>query len=367
MQISFFDLKRENDRYTEEIKQAIGRVVDSGWFILGTEKETFEKSFAEFCGTDYCIGVASGLDAIRLILEGYKALNILQNGDEIILPGNTFIATTLAVSQAGLSPILTDCDINTFNISLEDIENRITPKTRAIIAVHLYGQIVSIDELKKICKKHNLLLIEDAAQAHGASLDNKSAGNLGDAAAFSFYPTKNIGALGDAGAITTNNSELAKKIYALSNYGSIKKYVHELKGTNSRLDEIQAAVLLVKLQYIKENNIKRQQIARFYSNNIRNRHLILPNESISDEHVFHQYVIRCKKRDALKIFLENNRIQTQIHYSKAIHKQSAYKEFNTINLPNCETLQNEILSLPMYPTLSEEELLFIVETINKFE
>lgn len=367
MQIPFFDLKRENDRYAEEIKRAISRVVDSGWFISGTEKESFENNFAEFCGTKHCIGVSSGLDAIRLILEGYKALNILQDRDEIILPGNTFIATALAVSQTGLSPILADCDINTFNISTEDIKCRITPKSKAIIAVHLYGQIAPIDELQKICKKYNLLLIEDAAQAHGASFDNKLAGNLGDAAAFSFYPTKNLGAMGDAGAITTNNSELAEKIYTLSNYGSKVKYMHELKGINSRLDEIQAAILLIKLQHIKENNRIRQQIARFYNENIKNRQLILPKEYTSNEHIFHQYVIRCKRRDALKIFLENNGIQTQIHYPKAIHKQSAYSEFNSLNLPNCETLQSEILSLPMYQTLREEELHFIVETINKFE
>lgn len=367
MQIPFFDLKRENNRYAKEIKRAISRVVDSGWYISGTEKKAFENNFAEFCGTKHCIGVASGLDAIRLILDGYKALNILQDGDEIILPSNTFIATALAVSQTGLSPILADCDINTFNISIEDIECRITPNTKAIIAVHLYGQIAPIDELKKICKKYSLLLIEDAAQAHGASISNRFTGNFGDAAAFSFYPAKNIGAMGDAGAITTNNSELAEKVYALSNYGSKAKYMHELKGINSRLDEIQAAILLVKLQHIKENNRIRQQIARFYNENIKNRQLILPKEYTSNEHVFHQYVIRCKRRDALKMFLENNGIQTQVHYPKAIHKQSAYKEFNSLNIPNCEILQNEILSLPMYPTLRGEELHFIVETINKFE
>lgn len=367
MKVPFFDLKRENDRYAKEIKYAIDSVVDSGWYILGAKKNAFENAFATFCGTKYCIGVASGLDAIRLILEGYKALDVFQNGDEIILPGNTFIATALAVSQAGLSPILVDCDVNTYNISPIDVQNKITSKTKAIIAVHLFGLVAPIDELQQICNAHNLLLIEDAAQAQGATSNQKYAGNMANAAAFSFYPTKNLGAMGDAGAITTNDSKLAEIVYSLSNYGSAKKYEHELKGINSRLDEVQAAVLGVKLQYLKDNNRRRQQIAEIYKDNITNELLLLPQSYLCDKHVFHQYVIRTPKRDSLQSFLAINNIQTQIHYPKSIHKQTAYKELSDLKLPNCEQLQNEILSLPMFPSLTENELQFIVEAINKFK
>mgnify|MGYP001205241796 CR=1 FL=1 len=367
MKIPFFDLKRENDRYAVEIKHAVDRVLDSGWYISGSEKETFENSFASFCGSKHCIGVGSGLDAIRLILEGYKILGILSEGDEIILPANTFIATALAVSQSKLSPILADCDVNTFNISPEDVERKITSKTKAIIAVHLYGLIAPIDELKKICDKYNLLLIEDAAQAHGATLGNKMTGNLADAAAFSFYPTKNLGAMGDAGAITTNNPNLAEAIRSSSNYGSRQKYVYEVKGINSRLDEIQAAILSVKLRYLEENNYKRQLIAQYYNDNIKNELIILPQKNTDNEHVYHQYVIRTEKRDALQLFLANSNIQTQIHYPIAIHKQAAYYEFNNQDFPNSETFQSRILSLPIYSSLMDNELDYIIKTIRKFQ
>lgn len=366
-EIPFFDLKRENERYATEIKQAIDRVVGSGWYILGPEKECFENEYAEFCQTEHCIGVASGLDAIRLILEGYKTLGALNESDEVILPANTFIATALAVSQSGLTPILTDCDLKTFNISTVDIEKRITQKTKAIIAVHLYGQVAAISELKQICKKNDLLLIEDAAQAHGATYKNKIAGNLADAAAFSFYPTKNLGAMGDAGAITTNDTELANIIRALSNYGSCKKYEHKFKGINSRLDEIQAAVLRIKLRYLRDVNYRRQQIAKFYSNHINNKQVLLPESSLSTEHVYHQYVIRSKDRDRLQSFLATDKIQTQIHYPFSIHKQAAYQEFSNQTFQNSEILQSEILSLPIYPSLTENEISYIADIINKFQ
>lgn len=364
--IPFLDLRQETRMQADEIKQAISRVIDSGWYVMGEEKISFEKEFADFCCTKHCVGVGNGLDALRLILEGYKTLGLMQDGDEIILPVNTFIATALAVTQTGLIPILSDCDIHTFNISTSDIEHRIAPKTKAIIAVHLYGRVAPIKELKQIAQKHNLLLIEDAAQAHGAKLDNQVVGNLADAAAFSFYPAKNLGAMGDAGAITTNNEKLTSIVQNISNYGSIQKYKHTYKGLNSRLDEIQAAILRIKLKHLNQANAKRIGIAKYYNDNIRNEQIILPELIDNSEHVYHQYVIRSNKRDALKSYLEGHGIFTQIHYPKAIHLQEAYKKLSSQSFVNAELLQSEILSLPIYPTLSSENIEYIVNTINNW-
>ncbi|MDR2956148.1 MAG: DegT/DnrJ/EryC1/StrS family aminotransferase [Prevotella sp.] len=364
--IPFLDLKRENERYGDEIKEAVNRVIDSGWYILGKEKEQFEKAFAGYCGTQFCVGVGNGLDAIRLILMAYMEQGIMQDGDEIILPANSFIATALAVTQCKLKPIFADCDPVTYNIAPSSIRERITPKTRAIIAVHLYGQIAPMDELNDIAKEYNLRLIEDAAQAHGAVYKDRKAGNLADAAAFSFYPVKNLGGLGDAGAITTNNKGLAHTIQSLSNYGSVEKYIHQYKGMNSRLDEIQAAILSVKLKYLDEENKQRQQIASLYSEKIKNKHIILPQIKDINSHVFHLYVIRTKQRDILQKFLMDNGVQTQIHYPVTIHKQKAYIDSSHVNLPVCERLQNEVLSLPLYPSLTKNEIEKVIDLLNSW-
>ncbi|MDR0823935.1 MAG: DegT/DnrJ/EryC1/StrS family aminotransferase [Prevotella sp.] len=362
--ILFFNLKRENERYASGIKEAVSRVVDSGWYIRGRENELFEANFASYCNTDYCIGVGNGLDAIRLILMGFMELGKINPGDEVILPANTFIATALAVTQCGLTPVLADCDIRSYNINPASVRGRITEKTKAIIAVHLYGQIAAMDELRELTDEYNLLLIEDAAQAHGAVYKGRKAGSIGDAAAFSFYPIKNLGSLGDAGAVTTNHTELSKIIRSLSNYGSDEKYIHKYKGFNSRLDELQAAILSVRLKYLDEDNRRRRQIAKFYSEKIRNNAFILPEAKEWDSHVFHQFVIRTGERMKVQQHLAYNNIQTQIHYPRAIHKQQAYSEMKYLRLPVSELLQDEVLSLPLYPSLTDGESRKIVEVLN---
>lgn len=362
--ILFLNLKRENARYEAIFKEALSCVTDSGWFILGEEKKRFEKDFAAYCGVNDCIGVGNGLDALRLILLVYMEMGIIQQGDEVILPANTFIATALAVSQCGLVPVLADCDIQTYNIDPQSVKEKITSKTKAIIAVHLYGRAASMNELKSIAEQYNLKLIEDAAQAHGAVYQGKKAGNLADAAAFSFYPIKNLGALGDAGAVTTNDTELASLIESLSNYGSDEKYIHKYKGLNSRLDEIQAAILSARLKYLDEDNRRRKEIALYYNENIKNSSIVLPLIEDIDSHVFHLYVIRCQQRDRLQQYLTDNGIQTQIHYPLSIHKQAAYSELSEQNLPIAERLQNEVLSLPLYPSLKEGELDKIIKVLN---
>lgn len=364
--ILFLNLERENKRYASEFKEAASRVIDSGWYILGKEKERFEKEFADYCGTTHCIGVGNGLDAIRLILMGYMVRGIMQEGDEIIVPANSFIATALAVSQCGLKPIFVDCDIHTYNIDPALILKKVSSKTKAIIAVHLYGQVAVMDELRIIARQYNLKLIEDAAQAHGAVYDGRKVGGLGDAAAFSFYPVKNLGALGDAGAVTTNDDSLAEIVRALSNYGSDDKYVHKYKGLNSRLDEIQAAILSIRLKYLDQDNKKRIEIACYYSENIKNSEIILPLAADKGSHVFHLYVIRFLQRDKLYRYLLDNGIQTQIHYPLSIHKQEAYSKLKNIVTPVAECLQEEVLSLPLYPSLKSEEIHKIVEVLNQF-
>lgn len=366
MNIPFLDLRREQKHYLDEIKATVARVIDSGWYILGNEKENFEKEFASYCGVKHCIGVGNGLDAIRLILLAYMELGVMRKGDEVLLPANSFIASALAVSQCGLTPVLVDCDLQTYNIDVSQIEEKITSKTKAILAVHLYGQVTDIRKLKEISNKYNLKLIEDAAQAHGAVYDGVKAGALGDAAAFSFYPVKNLGALGDAGAVTTDDLELAKLVASLSNYGSEEKYTHDLKGLNSRLDDIQAAVLSLKLQYLDAENIKRQTVSLEYNRRIDNQKVVTPKVDRLEGHVFHIYAIRCKQRDDLQAYLSQKGIATQIHYPKAIHNQEAYKELNNSNLPNANQLENEMLSLPIFPSMTEEERSYIVNTLNSW-
>ena len=341
-------------------------MADSGRYILGEEKESFENSFAAYCGAKHAVGVGSGLDAIRLILMAYKELGCMQDGDEVILPANSFIATALPVSACNLKPVFVDCDIRTFNIDNTLIEKRITPKTKAVIAVHLYGQVAVMDELKRLSDKYGLKLIEDAAQAHGAVFKGQKAGNLGSAAAFSFYPTKNLGALGDAGAVTTNDDELAEMVRWLSLYGSTSKYEHNYKGLNSRIGEMEAAVLNVKLKYLDEIIRNKQDLADYYNVNIENDLIIKPVVAKREEHVFHLYVIRCTRREKLQSFLYENGIQTQIHYPKSIHKQQAYKEYNDLIFPVSEQLQNEVLSLPLYQSLKDSEVSRIIENVNKY-
>lgn len=364
--IPFLDLKNTNEQYQSEIEDALLRVARSGWYILGKEVDRFEKSFASYCNVNYCIGVGNGLEAIRLIFRAYKELGFIQDGDEVIVPANTYIATILAITESNLTPILVEPDILTYNIDPSKIERFITSRTKAMLPVHLYGRLCPMDELSMLARKYNLKLIDDAAQAHGAIYRGKKVGGLCDATAFSFYPTKNLGALGDAGAVTTNDIVLANTIRALSNYGSIKKYENIFKGENSRLDEMQAAVLSVKLKYLDEDTLKRQKIAKFYLAHINNKNIILPSIDVLEEHAFHLFVIRCKERTRLIQHLSDNGVDTQIHYPVPPHKQKAYKEWNNLSYPITELIHEEVLSLPLHTQLSFSDIEFICTQINLF-
>lgn len=365
--IPFLDLKETNKAYQSEIEKAVLRVVRSGWYILGEEVRAFEDSFADYCGADYCIGVGNGLEAISLILKSYKELGIFNDGDEVIVPANTYIATVLAVSNSGLIPVLVEPDIRTYNIDVNRIEEKISPRTKAILTVHLYGQVSPMDELRIIAQKHNLKLIDDAAQAHGAMYKNRKVGNLCDATAFSFYPTKNLGALGDAGAVVTNDKELADIIRSLANYGTTSKYINRYKGENSRLDEMQAAILSVKLRYLDEEVRKRQSLASFYLANLYNNTLItLPQVASNKQHVFHLFVIRCSERNKLQQYLLDKGIRTEIHYPVPVHKQEAYKEWNGLSYPVSEKIANEILSLPLRISLNTGEMTTICSALNEY-
>jgi len=364
--IKFLDLKKLNSKYKKEIKNAIQNVIDSGWYILGKEVEAFEKEFAEYCGTKYCLGVGNGLDALSLIIRGYKELGIFKENDEIIVPANTYVASILSISDNNLKPVLVEPDINTYNINHELIEEKITDKTKAIMVVHLYGQPVDMEPIWEMAKKYNLKIIEDSAQAHGAEYKRIKTGNLGDASGFSFYPSKNLGALGDGGAITTNDKDLYEVIKALRNYGSIEKYKNIYKGVNSRLDEIQAAILRVKLKYLDREIEVRNQLANIYFQNIKNKKIILPLILKDVKHGWHLFVIRTKNRDKLKIYLLEKGIQTETHYPIPPHKQKAYKEFNHLNLLITEQIHNEVLSLPLNSTLTKEEVMYISDIINRF-
>jgi dTDP-4-amino-4,6-dideoxygalactose transaminase len=365
--ISFLDLKKLNAQYRDELIEACTRVIDSGWYILGKEVEEFEKEFANYCGTKYTIGVGNGLDALTLILRAYKELGILSDGDEVIVPANTYIATVLAITNNNLTPVLVEPDIDTYLIDPDKIEENITLKTKAIMVVHLYGQACEMDKINEIAKKYNLKVIEDSAQSHGAYYKDKRSGNLADASGFSFYPGKNLGALGDAGAITTNDDQLAEVLKALRNYGSHKKYKNIYKGVNSRLDEIQAAILRVKLKYLDEEIEKRRKIARFYLENIKNDNIILPKVREDSNHVWHLFVIRTEKRDKLQKYLLDKGIHTLIHYPIPPHKQNAYKEWNDRNYPITEKISKEVLSLPISGVLTLEEAEKVIEAINEFD
>ena len=364
--IKFLDLKKINAQYKQELTIAANRVIDSGWYLMGKELETFEQSYAIFCNVKFALGVANGLDALRLIFKGYIELGIMTKGDEVIVPSNTYIASVLAITDNDLIPVFVEPNLEMYNLDSNKIEAAITNKTKAILTVHLYGQNSIDDQMLKICSSHNLKLIEDAAQSHGAEWNGKISGGIGDAAGHSFYPGKNLGALGDAGAVTTNDQALAKTIAALRNYGSEKKYENSYKGLNSRLDEIQAAFLSVKLKYIQDDIENRRKVANYYLNNIKNDNIILPTVLKEEGHVWHLFVIRTENRNRLQEYLKNNNVQTLIHYPIPIHHQDAYVEFKSLNLPLSEKIHKQVLSLPIGVHLTDEDLAYIVKVINEF-
>lgn len=363
--VKFLDLQAITQKYSDEIHEAVNRVVDSGWYLQGKENETFEMNYAQYIGTKYAIGCANGLDALIWILRAYVEMGIMNPGDEVIVPANTYIASILAISENGLKPVLVEPSIETYQIDDSKIEGAITERTKAVLIVHLYGQCAYTDKIGEMCQKYNLKLVEDNAQAHGCKFNGRKTGSLGDAAGHSFYPGKNLGAFGDAGAVTTNDEELAKVVRAVANYGSQKKYVFKYCGRNSRLDEIQAAVLKVKLKYLDEDIAIRKEVAKYYIENITNSHIILPTIKDWDAHVFHIFPIRCKRRDELQKYLVDNGVQTIIHYPIPPHKQECYKEWNNYSFPITEQIHNEELSLPLSPVITEEELEYVVAMINK--
>lgn len=358
--IKFLDLEKINNRFRKEIDERIKNILDKGWYLQGEENDKFSKHFAEYCGVKYVLGVANGLDALRLIIKASG----FGEGDEIIVPANTYIATILAISDNGCTPVLVEPNINTYNIDPDKIEAAITPRTKAIMVVHLYGQAVQMQKVWDLAKKYNLKVFEDCAQAHGAIYQNKRVGSLSDAGAFSFYPGKNLGALGDAGAIATNDEDLYLRAKALANYGSDRKYHHIYKGLNSRLDEIQAAVLDVKLPHLDKDNARRREIAAYYRSHITNPKIILPQTYDEKATVWHVFVIRTKERDAFQQYLSDNGVQTIIHYPCPPHKQLAYKEWNNLSYPISEEIHNTVISLPISPVMTDDEVEKVVEIVN---
>lgn len=364
--IKFLDLQKITQKYSTEIHEAVSRVIDSGWYLQGKENEKFEADYSAYIGTKYTVGCANGLDALIWIFRAYIEMGIMNPGDEVIVPANTYIASILAISENGLKPVLVEPSLETYQIDDNKIEEAITERTKGILIVHLYGQCAYTEKIGELCKKYNLKLIEDNAQAHGCKFKGQHTGSLGDAAGHSFYPGKNIGALGDAGAVTTNDEELAKIVRAVANYGSTRKYVFKYIGRNSRLDEIQAAVLDVKLKYLDNDIAIRKQVAKYYIEHITNPEIITPIVKDWDTHVFHIFTIRCKRRDELQKYLAENGIQTIIHYPIPPHKQECYKEWNNLTFPITEQIHNEELSLPMSPVMTNEEIDYVVNVLNKF-
>lgn len=371
--IKFLDLQKINTQYAAELKQVAAEVIDSGWFLMGERLASFEKKLAEYNGSNHVIGVANGLDALRLILKAYINLGVMKEGDEVIVPANTYIASLLAISDNNLVPVLVEPNSKSLNIDIALIESHITSKTKAIMIVHLYGQVCWDEKLEVLVKKYDLKIIEDNAQAIGALWMGKKTGTLGDAAGFSFYPGKNLGALGDAGAVTTNDAQLAEQVRALGNYGSKQKYVNEFQGLNSRLDEIQAAFLEVKLKYIDTENQYRRHIAGRYLNEISNAAILLPFPVNTDfafeenkEHVWHLFVVRTQKREHLQQYLAENGIQTLIHYPIPPNKQLAYKAMNPIDYPITNAIHDEVLSLPISPVMTEEEISQVIKVLNAY-
>ncbi len=371
--ISFLDLKKINAQYASELKAAAERVIDSGMYLTGNEVKNIEENIQSYLTVKHAIACANGLDALRLILKAYIYMGVMQERDEIIVPANTYIASVLAITDNRLKPVFIDPDPLTYNLNINKIEDKITPRTKAIMVVHLYGQICWNDKLEHIAKKYNLKIIEDNAQAFGAVWNNKKSGALGDAAGNSFYPGKNFGALGDSGAVTTNDEELAKIVKAIANYGSTVKYINNYQGLNSRMDEIQAAFLSVKLKYLDQENIIRREIADYYLTNINNDNIAIPglldNESAltSLSHVWHLFVVRTTRRDQLQKYLNSCGIQTLIHYPIPPHKQECYSEYTHVDLPITEKIATEVLSLPISAVLTKPEVIEVVNAINAFK
>jgi len=364
--VSFLNLREVNARCADELKAAAARVIDSGWYVLGDELAAFEREFADWCGARHAVGTGNGLDALSLILRGYRELGILAEGDEVIVPGNTFIASFLAISENRLVPVPVEPDAATFNLDPARVAAAIGPRTRAIMAVHLYGQLADMPALQELARQHGLLLIEDAAQAHGAMRDGRRAGAFGDAAAFSFFPAKNLGALGDGGAVVTGDDALAQRIAALRNYGSDVKYHHLFQGVNSRLDDMQAALLRVKLKYLDADVAWRRRVARRYRDGIRHPQIRLPDVAREEQHAWHLFVVRCARRDALQRHLHARDIQTQVHYPVPAHRQPAYPALQGSRLPLTERLCEEVLSLPMGPTLRDGDVERVIDACNAF-
>lgn len=366
MKIPFLSLYDVTAKYADEIHEAVSRVIDSGWYLQGAENARFEGNYARYIGTRYCVGCANGLDALIWIFRAYVELGVMQPGDEVIVPANTYIATILSITENGLKPVLVEPSLDTYEIDDSKIEEAITPKTKAICIVHLYGRCAYTERIGELCRKHGLKLVEDNAQAHGCLYNGVRTGSIGDAAGHSFYPGKNLGALGDGGAVTTNDEQLAKMVRTLANYGSSKKYVFDYCGRNSRLDEIQAAVLDVKLRHLDEDNNRRKEVARYYIENINNPAVVLPKVEDWNANVFHIFPIRCERRDELQEYLSENGVQTIIHYPIPPHKQKCYKEWNDMSLPITEKIHNEELSLPMGPCLEMTQVNRVVKQVNGF-
>jgi len=364
--IKFFDLQKINSAYQTQFQQKMDLVLEKGWFILGEEVKAFESSFAHYCGAKYCAGVGNGLDALILIFKAYIQLGRLQKGDEIIVPANTYIASILAILQADLVPVLVEPDGQTFNLDATLVSGKITAKTKAILAVHLYGQLADMSALAAIAKQNGLWLFEDAAQAQGAQNEKGIAGSLADAAAFSFYPAKNLGAIGDAGAVTTNDEAVYKMIRALRNYGSEQKYYNEVIGVNSRLDEIQAAFLNVKLPYLDAENEQRKRIAKRYLTEIKNNKVELPYWDFSNNHVFHLFVVRTADRLHLQNYLKEKGIETMIHYPVPPHQQKALPEWHYLSLPITEKIHQEVLSIPISPVMTSDEVATVIQILNRY-
>ena len=362
--IKFLDLKKINASHDKKIEEAVKNVIDSGWYLKGKATENFEENYARYIGTRYAVACGNGLDALILILKAYIELGKLQPGDEVIVPANTYIATILAITENSLVPVLVEPHADTYQIDADKIEDAITPKTKAVLIVHLYGQCAYNHKIEELCKKHNLLLIEDNAQAHGCRYEGRLTGSLGNAAGHSFYPGKNLGALGDAGAITTDNKELADTVRALGNYGSSKKYIFPYQGKNSRIDEIQAAILNVKLPALDAENNRRKEIAKMYLSGIRREDIKLPVVKDFDSHVFHIFPILTEKRDELQNYLKENGVETLIHYPVPPHKQDCYKSFNSLSFPITEKIHAQELSLPISPVMTDEEVERIINLLN---
>ncbi len=369
--IQFLDIREINNRHKDLLFDAFNQVLDAGWFIMGKNLERFENEFAKYCGVKHCIGVANGLDALILILEAYKEMGIMQDGDEVLVPSNTYIASILAVTKAGLTPVLIEPDPATYLIDPGGIEKKISAKTKAILPVHLYGRLCQMDAIRDMAEKYQLKIVEDCAQSHGATFNGVRCGALGDAAGFSFYPGKNLGALGDGGAVTTNDDSLASIVKALRNYGSLKKYENLYQGCNSRLDELQAAWLSVKLKFLDTDNEYRRKIARYYIQNITNPHVDLPCQSPEDalhmkDHVWHVFVVKVANRNKFQQYLLDNGIQTVIHYPIAPHRQKAYSSLSGQSYPISEQIHEHIISLPISPVIKAEDYETVCRVVNSY-